>query len=460
MATTCRTSAPVSTAHRAGARCGDVTGRVPRGCFVGRALALALAITASGCGAKTGLEVPDAQIDSGPDAGMPDAQIPCIEIPIDGGLIDLPLVTEVEVGRADVVFAIDTTASMGQEIAAIRSDLRAQIAPAIAASIQDSQIGVTTFADFPEGSCGQESEGDRPFRLVLPVTPDLGRVQTAVDSVVLNNGSDEPESQVEALYQIATGEGIGRYVAPSLGCPMGGFGYPCFRGDAVPVVLLFTDAPFHNGPAGSFPFDDPRACPRIVPTPHTYSEAVSALDASGVRVIGLYSGPPGEEGLAHLQAIARDTDAVDASGAPLVFDIGTRGERLSESVIRAIQTLAEVLEFDTVDTFLLDVDRTDAIDPREFVEAVVPVSASPADGVREIDVDAGLFRGVRTGTALLFQLRVRSGIALPGPGPHRFLLEVVFRGDMRTRIGSMIVEIVIGGECMDDGIVVPIPVPG
>jgi hypothetical protein len=409
-----------------------------------------------GCGAKTGLEVPDSQVDAGVDAG-PDATIPCIEIPIDGGVVDLPLQTQVELGRADVVFAIDTTASMGQEIDEIRANLRNQIVPGIRTTIRDSQIGVTTFADFPEGSCG--AAGDLPFRLVLPVTEDVGRVQSAVDSISLDNGSDEPESQVEALYQIATGEGVGTWVPASFGCPTGGFGYPCFRTDALPVVLLFTDAPFHNGPGGARPYADPRACPIADASgAHDYSEMTSVLEAAGIRVIGLYSGPSREDGFRHLEQLARDTNAMSVGG-PLVFDIGQRGERLSESVVQAIATLADVVEFD-IDTELLDVDRTDGVDPREFVEAVVPLRAEPPDGVREIDFDNGVFRGVRTGTMVVFQLRLRAGVVAPGVGPQRFLLEVVFRGDGRTRIDSRIIEIVVpgadGSGCEDgSGVVVP-----
>src|SRR5690606_16624524 len=134
-------------------------------------------------------------------------------------------------------------------------------------------------------------------------TTELNRVQAAVDSLELGNGLDRPESQVEALYQVATGEGIGSYVPPSFGCPTGGFGYPCFRVDALPVVLLFTDAPFHAGPGGSNAY----TC-SISPPPHSYAQAVAALDALSIRVIGLYSG--GGEGLGDVNAIAVDTNAL------------------------------------------------------------------------------------------------------------------------------------------------------
>ena len=392
-----------------------------------------------GCGAKTGLETPD--VDAGPrtDAGRPDmdagAPLPCVEIPLDGGVVELPLEIEAQLARADVLFLVDTTASMNDEIGEIRSGLRDVIAPGIAAAIPDSALGVATFADFPVNNCGEE--GDVPFSLNTPITQDLSQVQTAVDAIGMSNGIDRPESQVEALYQVATGEGLLPYIEPSGGCPGGGVGYPCFRQGALPVILLFTDAPFHNGPGGTNPY----RCPLGVDE-HGYDDAVRVLNALDARVMGLYSGDG--EGLGDTTAVVRDTGALGADGRPLVFDIGLRGERLGAAVVDAIETLADVIEFD-VDTVLNDPDPTDGVDPRDFVEAVVPLRAVPMDRVREIDLENNRFLGVSAGTRVVFQLRIRAGAVVPGPEPQRFVLEVVFRGDERTRLGSQLVEIVVPG---------------
>ncbi len=398
-------------------------------------LFVAAAPLAAGCGAKTGLDVPDTGVDAGPDAGDAglDAGIPCIEVPQDGGIIEVPLDIEAELARADVLFLVDTTASMGEEIEQIRRGLRDTIAPGIADAIPDSALGVAHFDDFPEGMCGEAN--DIPFELLTPITQDLNRAQAAVDALDLGNGLDRPESQVEALYQTATGEGLGTFVPPSFGCPRGGFGYPCFRVDALPIILLFTDAPFHSGPGGSNPY---RCSP--VPPPHTYEQAVEALTGLGIRVIGLYSGDDGS-GRADLLAIARDTDALEG-GTPLVFDIGSRAQRLSEQVVTAIRTLADVIEFD-VDAVLVDPDPSDGFDPRTLVEDVIPVRAEPMDRIEGIDPDTDTFLGVRAGTRVFYQLRISNDVVMPGPEPQVFLLEIVFRGDRRTRLGSRLVEILI-----------------
>ncbi len=399
-------------------------------------IALLTLLAASACGAKTGLNVPDGEVDAANDGGDAGVDVPCIEVPLDGGPIDLPLSTEAQVGRADVLFLIDTTASMQDEIDRIRDQIRDRLAPAIERTLQDTQIGVATFADFPIEPFGDAEAGDVPFRLLSQMTDDLAQVQAAVGSIRLGNGRDEAESHVEALYQVATGAGLEPHVPASFGCPSGGLGYPCFREDALPVVLLFTDAPFHNGPGGSNPYM------RISPRPHTYEEAVTELNLLGIKVMCFDSGDGGAS--ADLNRIARDTNALRPDGRPLVFDVGRRGEDLGTEVVGAIELFAEAIVFD-VDTLLLDPDPRDGVDPRDFVQAVVPVSAEPSDGVDSIDTEAGVFRGVVSGTDLLFRLTLRNDAIVPGPTARRFRLEIVFRGDGRTRLDRRIVEIVIPG---------------
>jgi hypothetical protein len=403
-----------------------------------------VALALGGCGAKTGLKVPDAEpenmldagVDAGPDAG-PDADIPCFEVPFDGGPVEVSLQTEAVLGRADVTFLIDTTASMQDEIDRIRSQLRDRLAPAISEAIPDSQLAVATFADFPIDPYGDSGQ-DLPFRLMLPSSPDVTRVQAAVNSIELGDGRDEPESQVEALYHLATGTGHGEFIEPSAGCPSGGIGYACFRTDALPVVLLFTDAPFHNGPGGGHPYGS-----GIRPPPHDYSDALNELQAIEAHVIGFASGSG--DGERDMRVLARDTRAFDESGDPLVFDIGRRGERLGTDVVSAIQTFADTVVFD-VDAIAVDPEPGDDVDVTNFIQSIEPLSAQPMEQVESIDREAGIFRGVRAGTLLDFQLVIRNDAVVPGTEPKAFDVQIVFRGDDRALLGRRLVQIVIPAE--------------
>lgn len=390
-------------------------------------------LVASGCGAKTGLRVPDAALDApiGIDAG-----VPCVLLPgPDAGTVLAQIEIVARPPRADVVFVLDVTGSMGAELDAISAGLRDTIAPALDRAFPDSQIGVATFADFPVGDFG--SRFDRPFSPILPVTGDIGRVQAALQGIELSNGGDAPEAQVEALYQLMTGEGLGSFVSPSVGCPRGGDGAACLRQDALPVVFLFTDAPFHEGPRGDFPYDG------IEPFPHVYDDAVRVLGERGVRVIGFDSGDAVDGGGRDLAALARDTDAVGRDGLPLVYDIGASGESLDTGVVDAIESFAESVVFD-VSAFGRDPDPTDGVDPSTFVVAVHPASATPRDGFERIEGER--FLGVRAGTSLTFELELSSADLPIADESQIFELEIVFRGDDATYLGSAIVKIVVPGR--------------
>ncbi len=402
-----------------------------------------------GCGAKTGLNTPE--LDAGPDAGV-DASVPCFEVPLDGGPVNVDLEVEAEVGRADVVFLVDTTASMENEIATIRARLRDRIVPAIRQAIPDSELAVTTFADFPVVNYGEPGK-DEPFQLMVPRTANITLAQAAVDAITLGDGRDVPESQVEALFQLATGQGLSPYVPPSLGCPTGGLGYACLRPDALPVVLLFTDAEMHNGPGGVNPYDPGR----LGVTPHTFDEAMAQLNGLGAKVIGFDSGDGA--GRPHLVSAAVATNTLDGRGRPLVFDIGTSGGALDTQVVSAIQTFAGSLIQD-IDAFPLDPDPGDGTNVLDFVQSVVPLGASPMTGIAGIDVANGVFLAVEPGTLLTFQVVLHNGVVVPGDEPLVLRLEVVFRGDGRNRLGSRIVYIVIpaaDGDGCDDVVLDNLP---
>ena len=80
-----------------------------------------------------------------------------------------------------------------------------------------------------------------------------------------HGGSDGPESYVPALYSTATGMGLTwpTGMIPGRTCEMipdetgPRRGYPCFRPGALPIILLFGDANFHNGPGAMYAYGCP-----------------------------------------------------------------------------------------------------------------------------------------------------------------------------------------------------------
>lgn len=400
-----------------------------------------------GCGAKTGLRVPPTMMDAGVDAprspdappfdASPDAFVPdpdeCIELPPrePPEFIDVTFVSRVS--TADVYFLVDVTGSMGEEIEQIRSTLRDVLIPGIAAEIDNVHFAVGHYADFPVLDYG--TSGDEVLRILSTSTDDAMAVQDAVDRLPLQSGGDGPEATVEALYLSASGGSLGRFVPPRPCRDASTVGYPCFRTDGSRIVLLFTDATFHNGPFNAYPYiDDPMLSPR----PHTYNEAVTALRGIGAKVLGLYSGSGDPEGLSHLQALARDTGAVRPDGTPIVFDIGFDGRELGPAVVEAVRTLVDEVPID-IDVLLED-GAGDAFDALVFVERVEALSANPPSGATRL---TDRFDNVLPGTEVTFRVYFLNELIERTDMVQRYRLQVVLRGDGVTRLKTTVVEVVI-----------------
>ncbi|NMC68876.1 MAG: hypothetical protein GYA57_02270 [Myxococcales bacterium] len=267
------------------------------------------------------------------------------------------LVFSTALQKADVYFLVDTTGSMGGEIANLRSSIRSTVIPGIIAAIPDSWTGVGHFDDYPVSPYGDSSTGDVSYRNLQNLTSDAAASQTAANALPSHYGADGPESHVPALWTVATGDRSRTLPSiPAPSCAAGRVGYPCFRSDAVRVIVLITDAAFHNGPGGTEPY----AATVGGVTPPTYIQARDALVAARIKVIGVNSG--GTYGRPNLETLARDTGAVDSGGGVLVYDISSDGTGLGAQVINAVQTLANNVPI-RVDARFVD-DPADAVDTR------------------------------------------------------------------------------------------------
>ncbi|MGE0785141.1 MAG: vWA domain-containing protein [Sandaracinaceae bacterium] len=400
-------------------------------------LALALSLVLGACGSKSPLLVPD-RIDAGTDAGQSDAGPPpdrCIELPLNAPPEELQVEFLAQIQSADIYLLVDVTGSMEEEILRIRDTLTSEIIPGLVAEIPDVRLSVGRFADFDAPEWGYGSMGDEVYRLVQMSTDssNVDRVLGAVSTLTLQSGGDTPEALTEALYLSATGQGHGRFVPPS-SCPAGTVGYACFRERSLPIFVVFTDAPTHNGPRRSNPYM-PRT---VMPTPHTYEEAVAALNAIGAKVLGLNSGDMGETGRPDLEAYARDTGAVSTDGTPVVLDIGRTGELLSQSVNLAVRTLVTDVPID-VDVVLEDIEG-DALDATMFVTGIVAERATPSDGATNL---GDRWVNVRPGTRVEFRLVLQNLTEQQTDVAQHYLMRVVLRGDGVTRLTETVVDLVI-----------------
>lgn len=420
--------------------------------LAGAVAACGLLTTATiGCGAKTGLEVPDAARDAGRDAGSDaglDAGMPpvCIEVPPMGGPVSAQFTIPAFLQIVDVMFVIDASASMRDEINTVRAGLRDVVVAGIRDAIPDAAFGIAFFGEFPVLPHARPDSGVRPYELRSPITTDLDRIAAALEGVPTWGNLDDPEADVEALFQVATGRGLSPFIESSFGCPSGGVGAACFRDEAFRVIMLATDAPMHNGPPDVPPVANYTA---VSPSPHGYVETMQALTDIDVTVMGLGATDEGRPTpLDHLRAVARDTGSLDGAGRPLVFDIGSSGGRIGAEIVSAVERLAEDVPLD-VSAAVEDVPG-DAIDARTLVRAVRAVSAEPRDGVTGMSGDE--FTGVRPGTRLTFEIDVDASTLPPSRMRREIPARVVFRESRRSRIHTEDILIVVPG---DDGMGCP-----
>lgn len=409
-----------------------------------------LSALALGCGAKTGLDAPDAGIDAGTDAGM-DAGTdagpmprPCIEAPRELGEVTARFSVPASLAVVDVMFLIDATGSMRDEIDTVRARLRDVVVPGIRAAIPDAAFGVALFGEFPIAPHGPP--GVRAFEMRAPITTDVTRIEAALDATPSWGNYDDPEAAIEGLHQVVTGAGYGEpsspaHIPPSSGCARGGTGGACFRRDALPIVMLITDAPMHNGPPGVAPVDEYR----FTPPPHTYEETVAAVRALDVLLIGMGATDSGRPtALTHLRALARDTGSLDGEGNPLAFDIGGSGGAVGEEIVRAVQFVASEVPLD-VDAVAEDLPG-DGVDAAMVLRGMRARSAEPPENVERIE--GSTFYGVTPGTALTFEVVVDASGLPPSTERRVFPVRILFRASGRSRLDVEEVDIVVPG---DDG---------
>lgn len=232
--------------------------------------------------------------------------------------IDIPVTTDPRVLKIlDVLFLIDTSGSFGDDIATLKAVANKLISD-LSVRADDVQFGVARFADFPIFPYGATDSfcDDHAFKLEQPVTADRSAVFSAIDRLdqPLNCGEDDPESQLEALYQAATGQGrdlngdgdfddLGDIKPANIG----------FRRGALPIVVLSTDATFHDSAAEPAYPGEARV------------SVIEALREKGIIVIGLDSGDTG----ADLKNI------VDATGGRM-FALSSDSSGMADAILTGV----------------------------------------------------------------------------------------------------------------------------
>lgn len=367
---------------------------------------------------------------------------------------------QTRIRAADIFFLVDTTGSMQQTIDTLRNTLTTRIIPGIARALSggDARYGVGDFRDIPVSPYGDA--GDWVLRVRQRMDPMADRALEAVRAMRAANGGDWPEAQVEALYQALEGTGISGHesdrtpalatggdgwagvVDPARDCMAAPgertFGWACFREGRVPIIVLFSDADWHNSVGHAYPYSGIRGL-------HSYANLRDAMLRRGAYFIGIDVGNT-RDTYTPSEQLARDTNTLDAMGNPIVFNNPGGGDAIADSVVNAVTTLANQTRQNIT-------TRTDA-DPMEtrivmghttadFIKAVTPVRGIPPSPMGYDRHDSTTFYNVLPSTRVVFDVDFHNDFQPGGRVAQLFRATIVVLGRAGSEVDRRPVFIIV-----------------
>ncbi len=393
-----------------------------------------------------------------------------VVLPFNGAPVTRALKFGTKILIADVFFLVDTTSSMSGVRTTIVNRLTSAIIPGVKRAITNVQFGIGGFDDYPINSHG--SGADRPFymlRAIGDADEDLGAWENrmtgaflgkiggspngksdlydAVQALPLHSGGDVPESTGPALFATATGEGLtwsGGSI-PAQSCPIipdeigTRRGYPCFRPGALPIIVVFGDAAWHNGKTmrDRYSFTAP-----------VYQDVIDELNDIGARVISITnSAVP-----ADYRTVAQDTGAVRSSGEALTFQISSSGTGVDTAIVDAIASLVSAVPQDVTTRRANEPGNPDDADATQFVKSVVPVDGErdgargPMSGVTYAEKNETSFFSVMPGTKVEFQVDFQNTTRPGAPDTQVFRARIVVMGNGSAELDSRRVFVVVPPE--------------
>ncbi|MBL8716246.1 MAG: VWA domain-containing protein [Myxococcales bacterium] len=315
--------------------------------------------------------------------------------------------------KVDVAFAMDTTGSMSGSITNLKSSLTSVVVPGLAAKIPSVGMAVVDHRDWGDAWV---------VKVLQKITTTTSLVNTAVGKMAPGGGGDYAEAQIATLDYILTGNANG--TIPKVTPPAGHFGAVEFRPGAVPVVVLITDAPWHD-PSGSA----------------TTATVTAGFKAKNVKFVNVNVGSKGGVAQANTLSDATASNllpaafagkctagqcctgykgagiAPDSAGGRcrLNFDGGS-GDGVSDSIVTAIQAISVGSTYDI--TAQLSNDPTNkasdgaAVDATKFIESIRAMKEGdaslgcPANATYDADKDGidDTFKAVTVGTPVCFEI--------------------------------------------------------
>ncbi len=164
-----------------------------------------------------------------------------------------------EIPKLDVYFLIDATPTLAEEIGVLQAEILNIVAD-VRSVFPDARFGLGLYREYPLPPLAP-AFSQAPYHHILDLTDDEVLLQTAVSTLNTVQNETAASAATQALYSVASGLGLGAMV-PNRGiCPdaeNADIGFPCFRPEALHVVMNITDAEVYDGPNPTGPqYGDP-----------------------------------------------------------------------------------------------------------------------------------------------------------------------------------------------------------
>ena len=173
--------------------------------------------------------------------------------------------TTTDIPRIDVYFLVDATPTLAEEIGVLKAEILTIVGD-IRALFPDAQFGLGLYREYPLVPLAA-AHSQSPYHHILDLTDNDALLATAVSTLNTVANSSIPSAATQALFSVASGSGLGDMVPNRGSCPNApdaDIGYPCFRDDALHVVMNLTDAEVFNGPRPSGPeYGNPPFAPGV-----------------------------------------------------------------------------------------------------------------------------------------------------------------------------------------------------
>jgi hypothetical protein len=235
----------------------------------------------------------------------------------------------------DVVLLVDRTGSMGSAIDNVKANM-ADVIATVRASQPDARFAVAEYCDF--------GDPEPAFTVVQDLTGDDDAVTAAVDSIALCNGTDWPEAQLNALWEI-------------------GNGAISFRPGSSRIVAWFGDAPGHD-PSGG----------------HTEADATASLVQAEAQVVAVSVGDD------RLDDAGQASRITSATGGSLLTGVAT--DQVADKILQGITSLdVSVAAEPTCDAGL-------SLQPVQSSQVVTSGEAATFEAT--LHVDSSATQGTRT----------------------------------------------------------------